>query len=239
MELKELFVQKKIAKAGELALVLVIPLAVIMVLLPLVGDDPLQRQAIAWVANVIMLGIVWGGLRARGQGWGHFGLNNPFGGSESVIRFFLKSLAVFAIALTAFVIGSVIGANIVGVPEVSQTSNYNYLQGNLPMLLLALLAVYVVSSFGEEAIYRGFLIMRLTELSSGSKKVVRAAVVISSIIFGLIHFDWGVIGIIQTTCMGLALGASYIYLGRNLSILILAHAYMDTILLIQMYLPAS
>jgi len=227
------------AKASELALVLVIPLAVITVILPLVGDDPLRRQAVAWVANVIMLGIVWGGLRARGQRWRHFGLNNPFGGSQSVIRFFLKSLAVFAIALTAFVIGSVIGANIVGVPEATQTSNYDYLRGNLPMLLLALAAVYVVSSFGEEAIYRGFLITRLTELGSAGNIGIRIAVVVSSLIFGLIHFDWGVMGVMQTSCMGLALGISYIYLGRNLSILILAHAYMDTILLIQMYLPAS
>jgi membrane protease YdiL (CAAX protease family) len=36
--------------------------------------------------------------------------------------------------------------------------------------------------------------------------------------------------------MGLALGVSYLVVGRNLWVTILAHAYMDTILMVQMYL---
>ena len=43
-------------------------------------------------------------------------------------------------------------------------SSYEYLQGNLPMLLLSLAGVYIVSSFGEEVLYRGFLINRLAEI---------------------------------------------------------------------------
>lgn len=42
-------------------------------------------------------------------------------------------------------------------------------------------------------------------------------------------------GIGQTGFMGLALGVSYLIVGRNLWVLILAHAYMDTILMVQMY----
>ena len=47
---------------------------------------------------------------------------------------------------------------------------------------------------------------------------------------------WGVMGIMQTTFMGLALGISYLLVKRNLWVLILAHAYMDTVLMVQMYL---
>ena len=36
--------------------------------------------------------------------------------------------------------------------------------------------------------------------------------------------------------MGLALGTSYLIVKRNLWVTILAHAYMDTILVLQMYL---
>ena len=36
--------------------------------------------------------------------------------------------------------------------------------------------------------------------------------------------------------MGLALGISYLLVKRNLWVLILAHAYMDTVLMVQMYL---
>ena len=44
---------------------------------------------------------------------------------------------------------------------------------------------------------------------------------------------------VQTTFMGLALGASYLVVRRNLWVVILAHAYMDTILMVQMYLASA
>ena len=117
-------------------------------------------------------------------------------------------------------------------------SGYNYLQGNLPMLILALIAVFIVSSFGEEVIYRGFLITRISEIGANKKSWIRLAVVFSSVIFGLVHFDWGLMGVVQTGLMGLALGISFLLVKRNLWILVLAHAYMDAILMVQMYLGA-
>jgi hypothetical protein len=66
------------------------------------------------------------------------------------------------------------------------------------------------------------------------------AVVISAVVFGLAHFDWGIVGILQTTFMGLALAISYLVVKRNLWVLVLAHAYIDTVLLVQMYIgPAA
>ena len=103
------------------------------------------------------------------------------------------------------------------------------------MLLAALVAVFIGSSIGEEVIYRGFLITRLSELGANGKWATRSSVVVSAIVFGLVHYNWGVMGIIQTTFMGLALGISYVLVGRNLWIPILAHGYMDTILLVGQY----
>jgi membrane protease YdiL (CAAX protease family) len=39
--------------------------------------------------------------------------------------------------------------------------------------------------------------------------------------------------------MGVALGAAYLWVKRRLWVLILAHAYMDTLLLVQVYLAPS
>ena len=47
------------------------------------------------------------------------------------------------------------------------------------------------------------------------------------------------VGIVQTTFMGLALTVSYVLVKRNLWVLVLAHAYIDTLLLVQMYLGPS
>ena len=103
------------------------------------------------------------------------------------------------------------------------------------MLLFALGAVYVVSSFGEEVVYRGFLIHRVAELGNGGSLAYGIAVAVSAVVFGLVHFSWGIVGIIQTTFMGVALGISYLVVKR-LSVLVLAHCYMDTLLLVQIYL---
>jgi hypothetical protein len=229
----------KAAHLADVVVALAVALAAILIVLPRVGDHPLTRQAVVWVANVVMLGVVWLGLRLRGQGWEHLGLSFRFAGWRSVVGTILKSLVVFGAAMAAFVVGSVLMANIIGLPEAADTSGYDYLRGNLPMLLLALVAVYVVSSLGEEVIYRGFLITRLAELGTGGTWAMRAAVAVSAVVFGLAHFDWGLMGIVQTGFMGLALGVAYVVVRRRLWVLVLAHAYMDTILLVQMYVPVE
>ncbi len=237
--LGQLLSTNRVAQVAELLVVFAVALAVIFIAVPFAGDNPLARQAVVWVANVLMLGMVWLGLRLRGQNWEHFGLSFRFKGWPTVLRTVLKSFVVFVAAVAAFVLGSVIMANIIGTPEAADMSGYDYLRGNLPLLILALAAVYIVSSLGEEVIYRAFLINRLAEFGSGGKVAVRSAVVISAIVFGLVHFDWGLMGMVQTGFMGLALGVSYLVVRRNLWVLVLAHAYMDTILLVQMYLPAA
>lgn len=227
--------QNKMVRVLEIAAVLAVAFVIIAFILPFAGKNPIQRQSIIWLANIVMLFLVWLGLKLRGQGWEHFGLSSKY----INLRSFLFSFLVFIAAVCAFVIGSIIMANITGIPESADMSQYNYLQGNLPMLLAALLAIFIVSSFGEEVIYRGFLITRISEFGGDTKKWLYTAVIISSIIFGLVHFEWGIMGIIQTAFMGLALAIAFILLKRNLIVLIFAHAYMDAILMIQMYLSGN
>lgn len=226
-------------KLAEILLVFIAAFALIQLLSPLIGDHPVYKQTVVWLANVLMLLIVWGGLRLRGQGWSHLGLSLSTFSWQKVIPFFLRSLVVFALAIIAFLLSSVIMANITGIPERADMSSYDYLRGNPGMLLLTLVGVYIVSSFGEEVVYRGFLITRISEFGLPLKMGLRIAVIISSIVFGLVHYDWGPMGIVQTTLMGLALGLCYLKFKRNLWVLILAHAYMDTILMVQMYLASN
>ena len=79
------------------------------------------------------------------------------------------------------------------------------------------------------------MINRISELGFDGKKWKVIAVIISSIVFGLAHYSWGPMGIVQTGFMGLALGFSYLFLKKRIWVLIFAHAYMDTILMLQMY----
>lgn len=230
--------QSKAVNAAEITCVFLTALVVVFAGWRISGDNLFARQAVVWVANLLMLAVVWIGLRVRGQTWQHLGLSLRPVGVRALGRAMALSVAVLVFALVAFAAGAVVIANVTSVPGGADMSGYNYLRGNLPMLLLALAGVYVVSSFGEEVIYRGFLITRLAEIGAGSKAASRNAVAISALIFGLAHFSWGIVGIVQTAFMGLALGIAYLLTTRNLNVLILAHAWMDTALLVQMYAAA-
>lgn len=238
-KLGRLLQTNKLFKITEILLLFLLAFAVIKLLIPLAGDNPVLIQTVLWFANIAMLVYVWIGLKLRGENWKDFGLSFTSISWRSGFKMLLLSLLVFVLALAGFVIGSIIMANIVGIPEGANMMGYDYLKDNIGMLLLTLAGVYIVSSFGEEVIYRGFLINRISQIGADSKKAVIVAVILSSVIFGFIHYEWGPMGIVQTGFMGLVLGICYIKLKKRLWILILAHAYMDTILMIQLYLASN
>lgn len=232
--------KNKLVQISEILLLFVVAFAIIKLSEPFVKDDLILKQASVWVANVAMLVIVWLGIKLRGDTWKDFGLTFKSITLAEGFKTFLWSLLVFILAIAGFIIGSIIMANITGIPEGSaDMSGYAYLKDNIGMLLLSLAGVYIVSSFGEEVIYRGFLINRISQIGMSTKKALWIAVILSSLIFGFVHYEWGPMGIGQTTLMGLALGICYIKLKKRLWILILAHAYMDTILMVQMYLASN
>jgi len=229
----------RLFKIGEILLVFVAAFAIIGFTKPLVGENPILKQAAVWIAYVLMLIIIWVSLKLRGESWNDLGLGFKSISWREGMKVLLLSLLVFVLAVAGFIIGSIIMANITGIPENANMSGYDYLRDNIEMLLLTLGGVYIVSSFGEEVIYRACLINRISELGQETKKATIIAVILSSIIFGLVHYEWGPMGIVQTGFMGLVLGICYIKFKKKLWILILAHAYMDTILMIQMYLASN
>ncbi len=227
-------------KLCEILLLFVVAFVIIKLSEPFVKDNLLLKQASVWVANIAMLLVVWFGIKLRGESFKDLGLTFKSVTIKQAFNIFLLSLLVLVIALAGFILGSIIMANITGIPEGSaDMSSYDYLKDNVGMLILTLVGVYIVSSFGEEVIYRGFLINRISQIGMNTKKAQWIAVILSSLIFGFVHYDWGPMGVGQTTFMGLALGICYLKLKKRLWILILAHAYMDTILMVQMYMASN
>ena len=234
-KLGQLLKTNKFAKIAEIVLVFLIAFLFIKAFSTNNDSDLLYNQIVIWFANIIMLSIVFLGLKLRKQSLSHFGFSFKKFNWKFGLKTFIQSIVVFILALIGFIIGSIIMANIIGIPESSDMSNYDYLKDNIWMLLLTLSGVYVVASFGEEVIYRAFLINRISELGLNTKTGKVIVVIMSAIVFGLAHYNWGLMGIVQTTFMGLALGFSYIYLKKRIWVLIIAHAYMDTILMLQLY----
>ena len=234
-----LLITNKIVKISEILLVFILAFALIKLLTPYAGDNQLLKMGIIWCTNIFMLFLVWLGIKLRGQKLSDFGLTFGRIKLKESLRIILRSLLVCILASAGFIVGTIIMANITGMPESADMSNYEYLQDNIFMLILTLCGVYIVSSFGEEVIFRAFLINRLTELGLDSKYGKMATVVISAVIFGFVHYEWGPTGMVSTGFMGLVMGIFYLKFKKKLWILVLAHAYMDTILLVQIYLASN
>lgn len=229
-----LLITNKLATVIEIFLIFMLAIGLISFLKPYAGDNLVMKMGIIWCVNVLMLILVWTGMKLRGQNWSNFGLTFHLPGRKEAIRTFVRSLFVCVLGLGGYVLGAIIMANISGMPESADMSNYEYLQNNIFMLILTLCGVYIVSSFGEEVIYRAFLINRLGELGLDSKYGKLVAVAISAVIFGLAHYEWGPAGIVSTAFMGFLMGIFYVKY-KNLWILVLAHAYMDTLLLVPLF----
>ena len=234
-KLGRLLIENKLAKIIEIALVFLVAFIIIIAFKSSEASDLIYNQAVIWLANIVMLTIVFTGIKLRGEGLNHFGFGFKKVTWKTGLKMVLQSILVLILVVAGFVIGSIIMANITGIPESSDMSGYDYLKDNIGMLLLTLFGVFIVSSFGEEVIYRAFLINRISELGLSSNIGKIIAVIISAVIFGLAHYSWGLMGIVQTSFMGLALGLCYLKLKKRIWILILAHAYMDTILMLQLY----
>lgn len=229
----------KIIKISEILLVFGLAFALIKILTPYAGDKQLLKMGIIWCANILMIGLVWLGIKLRGQKWSDFGLTFGRIRLKESFRIFLLSLLVCILGAAGYMLGTLVMANISGMPESADMSVYEYLHNNIFMLILTLIGAYIISSFGEEVVYRAFLINRISELGLDTKYGKIATVLISAVIFGLVHYEWGPTGMVSTGLMGLVMGICYLKFNKRLWILVLAHAYLDTFLLVQVYLTSK
>ena len=97
------------------------------------------------------------------------------------------------------------------------------------MLALAVLLSWTLAAFGEELVWRGYLLNRLAEALGSARWSWALSIVVTSVAFGLAHFDQGRTGIVENMIDGALLCAVYLASGRNLWAPILAHGVTDTI----------
>ncbi len=205
-------------------------------IVPFFQDNQFAQQLIVWFANVLMITLVGFGQWLRGLNFRDLGLVLPVWSGKTYLKIVLWSFLICIITISSFILGSVVMSVLTGANAQPDVGNYQYLKDNPGIFVLSLLGVYLVSSFGEELVYRGFLIHRISALLKGVKFGKIYAVVISALIFGLAHYTWGVTGMVQTSFMGLVLGTFHVRFKNKLIVLILAHAYMDTLLFASIYL---
>ncbi len=116
-------------------------------------------------------------------------------------------------------------------PSGKDLSLFSSLEGDLPQLLIFLAFMWVLAAFGEELIWRGFL---LRELANRSHLLVGLGV--SSVLFGLAHAYQGGYGVIEKTLGALTFGVIYAAGGRsNLWLVVFIHGLQNTISFVAIY----
>ena len=227
--------ESRIAKIIEIVLVMGIPPILFSGILLAGVEQLFYKTAFLLLFNLIAILLVFWGLKIRGNTLRDFGFDIHRKGRKYWLNTFLLSLLIFVLAMGGFLIGSVIAQNLVST-QPADLDTLSFLSGNPLYLIGSLISTYFFASFGEELIYRAFLITRIEEIGSSKRVATVIGVIISTLFFALAHFQWGPVGIIQTAGMGLMLGLSYVFFKRNLMANVLAHGYMDTLLLVSVYL---
>ncbi|MCJ2179973.1 CPBP family intramembrane glutamic endopeptidase [Novosphingobium album (ex Hu et al. 2023)] len=120
-------------------------------------------------------------------------------------------------------------AHLAGLPAVEAGLVIKHVTESALNLVFWVVAVgWFVAGFGEELMWRGFLLDRLTRLP-GIQGRAWLAVTLQATVFGLPHiYEGGASGIIVTGSIGLFFGWLRLRLRGNLWALVIAHALVDT-----------
>ena len=180
------------------------------------------------INSLFISGILILNKSAFGWSWSEIGLSKPNKWWVPVIS---AAAAFTTIVLLAIFVKPLIEQHTTD-PDISHLLIINQ---NLPVFLLALVLVWITSAFLQELVFRSFFINSLDILLGRNRSSPWIAVVISSIVFGLMHAWQGLGGIILTTLIGFVLGITYLFNGRRIWSLVVVKGALDTITLVTLY----
>jgi membrane protease YdiL (CAAX protease family) len=134
------------------------------------------------------------------------------------------------IGLTMLIAGGLAGA-LLGGPEESAAVTQQP-KGFWLFLLDVTLVTWVLVGFGEEFVFRGFILNRLLCLTGETRNGIVLSSVLQAIWFGAGHASQGLTGMLITGAIGFVLALVFLTrLNRILWPLVIAHAGIDTVVL--------
>ena len=113
--------------------------------------------------------------------------------------------------------------------------DFREVTGNWKTALIFLGLVWPLAAFGEEMVYRGYLMNRVADLFNRGRGAWLLSLILVHAVFGLAHAYQGITGVIDEGLMGFLLGLVYLATRRNLSVPIVAHGVQDTIDILLIY----
>ena len=192
----------------------------------LMGGSTLRGGAVINLGYVVMIVVGMKLLERQGSSWKDLGLQRPASWGKTI----LMGGAALIGALFLFVAAqnlAAAGFEALGLgPGALDQSRFNPIQGNLPLFALMIVLSWTTIAFGEELFYRAFLISRMVDVTSiGSGP----AIVIAGLVFGVVHFAEGPVGMLANASFGIFFGWMYLRSHRNVWITVIAHGLLNTL----------
>jgi membrane protease YdiL (CAAX protease family) len=174
------------------------------------------------VPTLVLLAMAGASLLIRREGFGSLGFH------RAAPRRLVPKMLAFAAAWSVFQLAVTMPiANLVSGRR-QDLSAFRDLEGNAGLLLGLLVLSWTLAAVGEELAYRGYLQTRMRQLFGGNRAGLVAAVLASSLLFGLAHTEQGVVGVAIVT-MDAIFFSVLRYRYRTLWAAVLAHGFNNTI----------
>jgi CAAX protease family protein len=172
----------------------------------------------------VLLVVGLASLAIRRQPLRSIGLVRPPSWPRTIL---VAALTAVALQLVSTYVTEPLVTHVTHRPE--DLSEFRPLVGNLKLALVSLAIVWTFAAFGEEFVYRGYVLTRMADAAAGSPRALVFAVAGTSLLFAVGHYYQGPTGMIDSGVTGVVLGTLYVRSGRNLWATILAHGLTDTI----------
>ncbi len=114
-------------------------------------------------------------------------------------------------------------------------SQFTALKGNPTVLLTWLALSWSVAALGETTAFFGFIHTRIAEVVGATGVRLAIAVALSSLLLGLLHAEYGIVGVATSAINGILYGVLR-YRYQTLWAPILAHGFTDTIGFVSFFL---
>jgi membrane protease YdiL (CAAX protease family) len=183
-----------------------------------------ERRLIPLSKTPFLLLFGWASLRTRRSGWRQVGLALNRDWKTSILLGVAAGCALEGLEL--FVTQPVLVGWLHGQPDLEL---FRALHANVKWTLIAIAGAWTLAAFGEEMVYRGYLMNRVADLLGRTRTAWVSTLLAVHVGFGLAHAYQGPTGVIDEGLMGLLLGVMYLRTGRNLAVPIIAHGVCDTI----------
>jgi membrane protease YdiL (CAAX protease family) len=181
------------------------------------------------IPSLVLLLVAGLSLAVRREGLSSLGLHRPRR------RHLVAGTAAFALVWSVFQFS-------VTMPIANHVSGgrqdvgvFADVEGDVGLLLLLVLLSWTLGAFVEELAFRGFLLTRLREVLGDGRVALAVAVLVSSVLFGVLHSEQGLVGVVVVALDGIAFCALRLYYG-TLWASVLAHGFNNTLGLVTFFL---